>query len=93
MSRKPKPRIIPGKNWEDAGFEYNCEEKRLSDDLFTAPNDVNFTDWTETMQNLQQIGQQMQQNAATGAGTPPNMEDIEAQLEALQQQDGTGTNE
>jgi hypothetical protein len=66
--------------WESL-YQYDCQEKSLSDSLFEPPADVEFTDWTETMSQLQQIGQQLQEN--TGEGGTMNMEDIEAQLEKL----------
>lgn len=70
------------KNWENLGTKYDCAEKKLSDDLFQAPAEVAFNDMTKMMQDLQQIGQQMQQK--TDSGAPMNMEDIEAQLEQIQ---------
>jgi hypothetical protein len=66
--------------WE-ALYQYECQEKRLSDDLFEPPTDVEFTDWTEMMANMQQMSQQLQEKF--GEGENMNMEDIEEQLEKM----------
>lgn len=70
--------------WE-AQYQYECQEKRLSDNLFEPPADVEFIDWTETMSQLQQIGQQLQ--GGLDEGETMNMEDIEEQLEKMGMED------
>ena len=74
-------------SWEDmaqgwdAQYQHQCQEKRLSDELFEPPINVEFTDWTEMMANMQQMGQQLQEKFETGESM--NMEDIEEQLEKM----------
>ena len=65
------------KNWETAGFKYDCRETKLADDLFTPPADVNFNDLTATFTAAQQMGDKIK------AGNM-NTEDIEAELERIQ---------
>ncbi len=65
----------------DAQYKYECQEKSLPDSLFEPPANVEFTDWTETMSQLQEIGQQLQEGL--GEGGNMNMEDIEEQLEKM----------
>jgi hypothetical protein len=67
------------KKWENE-YQYNCQEKLLTDNLFIPPADIQFNDMTDTLKDLQQVGQDLQQKA--GSGTV-NQEDIEAQLEQL----------
>jgi hypothetical protein len=68
------------RDWDTNGLQYSCEEKKLDNGLFTAPEEVVFTDMTDTLIDLQQVGQKIQN--ATGGGEV-NMEDIEAQLEEM----------
>ncbi len=46
--------------WEDAGVDYNCQEKTLADSLFTPPADINFTDYTQYMEDMADMGKQLQ---------------------------------
>lgn len=43
-------------NWEKDNVNYDCEEKRLSDDLFTEPKDVTFTDITNLFSGIPEVG-------------------------------------
>jgi hypothetical protein len=72
-------------SWEDSAklwgdkYQYKCQEKDLSDSLFTAPANISFNDLTITMVDAQKAVQDLQKNAS---GTV-NAEDIQAQMEKL----------
>ncbi len=46
--------------WDKAKVTYDCQEKKLSDDLFTVPDDVAFVDWTEMMNNAAEMSGSLQ---------------------------------
>jgi hypothetical protein len=70
------------KSWEASGYKYNCQEKKLSDDLFVAPKNVEFSDITATLISAQQIGAKLKNSSGNGTVNP---EDIEAEMEKLNQ--------
>ncbi len=69
------------KSMEVANTSYECKEKYLSDDIFIPPSDVEFTDWTEWMINMQQLSQDLLQD--TKEGDSVNIEDIEKRMQDL----------
>lgn len=68
-------------DWQEQDLDYQCEEVRLSDDEFIPPSEVNFVDWTETMERLQQLQEELQ--LELGEGEVINQEDIEKYLEEM----------
>jgi len=44
------------KEWEDEEAAYNCKEKKLSSEVFEAPEDVEFADLTEMMKGMADFG-------------------------------------
>jgi hypothetical protein len=64
-------------DWEDEEVEYNCTDKNLSDDLFTPPGDVEFTDLTDFMLGIGEMADEMEKQFEAGG---------EIDLEALEQQ-------
>jgi len=65
--------------WEDDELEYDCEETRIPDDTFIPPSNIDFVDWTETMQKIQQMGEELSEELDEGEVI--NQEDIEKYLE------------
>ena len=76
------------KGWEDSNVDYKCEEKRLSDGLFTAPSDVEFADLTEMMEGFAEMGKQMQEQYGNGDDGEIDMEALKKQAEDLKKQYG-----
>lgn len=68
------------KSWEDAGYTFTCDYEKFSDDDFNPPEDVTFTDMTDTLIGAQKAVEDLKQ--ATPGGNI-NMEDIEAEMEKL----------
>ncbi len=67
------------KEWEESGFGYDCKEVNLSNSEFSPPNDVEFIDFSESLKSLQELGQQMAEDAE--AGKTIDMEEIQKKLE------------
>ena len=69
--------------WEDIGINYDCKEKKLDKDLFEQPNGVEFSDLTEFMEGMTNMGKQIQEQ--TQDGGEMDMEDMEKQMKELQE--------
>ena len=74
------------KEWEASDVDYKCEEKRLSDGLFTAPSDVEFADLTAMMEGFAEMGKNLQEQMDGGQEFDPKA--LEAQAERLKEQYG-----
>jgi len=69
-------------NWEEDGFNYDCSNKTLLDNIFTPPSDVVFTDLTEMMSGLSEISKDLEKQLE--AGEPVDAEALEEAMKALQ---------
>lgn len=68
--------------WEAQKVKYSCQEVTARSDLFSEPEGINFTDLTEMMSGMAEIGKQME--AQIEAGEQPDLkalEEIGKQLE------------
>jgi len=72
------------KEWEKDGFKYDCKEIKMTDTEFKAPEDVEFTDYTEFFTGMAEMGKEMQEKS--DAGEQFNMEDLEEMAEQLKKQ-------
>ena len=71
---------------EDENVDYNCKEKRLSDDLFVPPKNVNFMDYSTLMEDMMNSSKQFQ-NQLQNQGEL-DTDEMEAELERLKAQYG-----
>jgi hypothetical protein len=74
--------------WESAEYEYDCQEKNLSDELFIPPQEVNFIDFTDFTKGLGEMTESMESlgdDYQEGLDDMQNMtqEEIEAKLEEM----------
>jgi len=69
-------------NWEKDDFNYDCSEKTMSDDIFTPPSDVEFTDLTEMMSGLSEISKDLEKQLE--AGEPIDAKALEEVMKGLQ---------
>lgn len=82
----------PGEDWEDQvgaweamGLDYDCKEVNLSDNAFTPPSDVTFTDLNEQMDNMQKAADDFLNKM--GSGEELDMDALKAEMEKM---GGTG---
>jgi len=54
------------KEWEDSGFEYECEDVSAKKALFNVPQDVEFQDLSEMMKGLNGIGKNLEKQMNEG---------------------------
>jgi hypothetical protein len=57
-------------DWQEAGFNYQCAKQSLSDDLFTPPTDIQFTDLAAVLSQLQNLTQTPTTTGATDSTAP-----------------------
>ncbi len=79
-------------SWEDwsadqdeMGTSYKCEESKISNDEFTPPADVEFTDWGEMIKGFQNLGNNL---PSVEGSQGMSQEELEAQLEKMMQDAG-----
>jgi len=73
-------------SWEESEINYQCQDVRLGNDVFTPPADVNFVDWTAMIEGFANFGQQME--GQSGTGDSIDLKAMEEQAEKLKQQYG-----
>lgn len=83
-SEKPEDWQDMIEGYEEDGIDYSCEEKNLPADLFVPPQDVEFTDFTEFMTGMAEMGQQINQQMEAGEEM-----DMEEMMQRMQEQIGT----
>ncbi|MFC1678145.1 hypothetical protein ACFLZ9_00230 [Patescibacteria group bacterium] len=74
--------------WEDAEYQYSCREKKLSDDLFIPPQDINFVDFSDFAEGLESMTEEMESlnkelQEGLGEGEVLTQEEIEEKLEEM----------
>lgn len=75
--------------WQQAGFNYKCEKQSLSDDIFTPPSDVSFTDLNEALRLLQNLNQQTFDNASINSTSSDIVSDPAANISTPTAEDNT----
>lgn len=84
---------------EEAQVSYDCNNENFSNDIFTPPSDVEFSDMSKILQDMKSLSESMQNvgqpSAGAGAGVPSfegsqsmTQEELEAKLEEMQKQLG-----
>ena len=73
-------------DWEDNEVQYNCEDKDLSDDLFSPPDDVEFSDLTDFLLGIGDMAQQLGGQMPAGEGL--DLDALEQQAKELQEKYG-----
>ena len=67
-------------DWEEEELGYECREEKFSDKIFTPPTDVEFEDFTETMEKLKEMSDKMLENVEGNM----DMEGLQKELEKFQ---------
>lgn len=76
--------------WEAQKVKYSCNELGVESSLLEEPTDVEFTDFTEVMSGMADIGKQME--AQIEAGEQPDMKALEDLANQLEKQGIPGIN-
>lgn len=70
------------KSWDESGFDFDCKEVNVDNDLFEEPKDVDFQDLTEMMKGFADISDKMGEQAENGE--PMDMAEFEKMMQELQ---------